>query len=103
MPTRHGLGRVDLVALLAALGATGIGSVMVEGGAALLTSLLRERLVDRICVCIAPKILGRGTDAVGDLGIADLDHSLQLTDLSVGAWGPDLVLDGRVRYPEAVS
>ncbi|HJY25934.1 MAG TPA: RibD family protein [Actinomycetes bacterium] len=96
-------GQVDLAALLTELGATGVESVMVEGGAALLTSLLREQLVDRICICIAPKILGRGTDAVGDLGIADLDRSLQLTDLSVVAWGPDLVIDARIGYPEAIS
>lgn len=95
-------GRVDLPALLAALGELGVASVMVEGGAALLTSLLRERLVDRVAVCIAPKILGRGTDAIGDLGIADLDHSLLLADVSVATYGPDLVLDGRVRYPAAV-
>lgn len=96
-------GRVDLTALLAALGELGVGSVMVEGGAALLTSLLREQLVDRVAVCIAPKILGRGTDAIGDLGIADLDRSLLLDDLSVATYGPDLVLDGRVRYPEAIG
>lgn len=95
-------GRVDLPALLAALGELGVRSVMVEGGAALLTSLLREHLADRVAVCIAPKILGSGTDAIGDLGIADLDHSLLLADVTVTTYGPDLVLDGRVRYPAAV-
>lgn len=96
-------GRVDLTALLAALTGMRLGSVMVEGGAALLTSLLREQLVDRVCVCIAPKILGRGTDAVGDLGITDLDRSLRLTDVTVAACGPDFVLDGRVGYPEVAA
>jgi diaminohydroxyphosphoribosylaminopyrimidine deaminase / 5-amino-6-(5-phosphoribosylamino)uracil reductase len=96
-----GAGRVDLKALLAALGERGVGSVMVEGGATLITALLRERLVDRVVVCIAPKILGRGIAAVGDLGIRELDRSLRLTGVSVERYGVDLVLDGRVEYPGA--
>ncbi len=93
-------GRVDLRALLSELYALGVRSVMVEGGAALITSFLRERLVDRLAVCIAPKILGRGIEAVGDLGICDLIDSLTLADTSVVSYGVDLVLDSRVEYPD---
>jgi diaminohydroxyphosphoribosylaminopyrimidine deaminase/5-amino-6-(5-phosphoribosylamino)uracil reductase len=94
------VGRVDLRALLSELHSLGVRSVMVEGGAALITSLLCERLVDRLAVCIAPKILGRGIEAVGDLGIGDLTDSLSLKDTSVTSYGVDLVLDSRVEYPE---
>jgi riboflavin biosynthesis pyrimidine reductase len=38
-------GRVDLVALLAALHDRGVGSVLVEGGAGMITALLQARLV----------------------------------------------------------
>ena len=93
-------GRVDLHALLAELHSLGVRSVMVEGGAALITSFLSERLVDRLAVCIAPKILGRGIEAVGDLGISDLTDSLILADTSVTPYGVDLVLDSRVEYPD---
>lgn len=96
-------GRVDLHSLLAALGEMGTGSLMVEGGASLITSLLKNRLVDRLAVCIAPKILGKGIEAVGDLGIDDLALSLALRDVRVTQYGPDLVFDGRVTYPEAGS
>jgi diaminohydroxyphosphoribosylaminopyrimidine deaminase / 5-amino-6-(5-phosphoribosylamino)uracil reductase len=78
-----GGGRVDLVALLAALHERGIGSVLVEGGAGLITALLRDRLVDRLAVCVAPKILGAGIEAVGDLGIRELARSLIMTDTLV--------------------
>src|SRR5918993_2518406 len=37
-------GRVDLVAVLAALHKQGVGSVLVEGGAEIITALLRARL-----------------------------------------------------------
>ena len=99
LPSEPG-GGVDLGALLSGLHGIGVGSVMVEGGAALITSLLRVRLVDRLAVCIAPKILGAGIEAVGDLGIRDLTDSLTLADTSVTPYGVDLVLDSRVEYPE---
>ena len=98
LPTNTG-GRVDLVALLAALHVRGVRSVLVEGGAGIITALLRARLVDRLVVCIAPKILGSGIEAVGDLGIRELARALILADTSVIPCGIDLILDGRVEYP----
>ncbi len=99
LPT-GGEGRVDLCALLSELYVLGVRSVLVEGGAALITSFLRDRLVDRLAVCIAPKVLGSGIEAVGDLGIRELAESLTLTDTSVVPYGVDLVLEGRVEYPD---
>jgi diaminohydroxyphosphoribosylaminopyrimidine deaminase / 5-amino-6-(5-phosphoribosylamino)uracil reductase len=73
---------------------------MVEGGAGLITALLRARLVDRLAVCVAPKLLGAGIEAVGDLGIGDLAGALALRDVAVTPHGVDLVIDGRVVYPD---
>jgi 5-amino-6-(5-phosphoribosylamino)uracil reductase/diaminohydroxyphosphoribosylaminopyrimidine deaminase/5-amino-6-(5-phosphoribosylamino)uracil reductase len=98
LPTNTG-GRVDLVALLAALHDRGVGSVLVEGGAGMITALLRARLVDRLVVCVAPKILGAGIEAVGDLGIRELTRTLIMADTSVTPCGVDLILDSRVEYP----
>jgi diaminohydroxyphosphoribosylaminopyrimidine deaminase / 5-amino-6-(5-phosphoribosylamino)uracil reductase len=95
-------GRVDLVALLGALVEFGIGSVMVEGGATLITGFFRAGLVDRLAVCVAPKILGEGIEAIGDLGIRDLSRSLTLADAAVEPYGVDLVLSGRIEYPDGV-
>jgi diaminohydroxyphosphoribosylaminopyrimidine deaminase / 5-amino-6-(5-phosphoribosylamino)uracil reductase len=92
-------GHVDLVALLGALHQMGVSSVLVEGGAGIITALLQARLVDRVVVCVAPKILGAGIEAVGDLGIRELAGALIMTDTSVTRYGVDLVLDGRVEYP----
>jgi len=95
-------GRVDLTALLAELVASGIGSVMVEGGATLITSFFKAGLVDRLAVCVAPKILGSGIEAIGDLGIHDLSQSLTLADATVEPCGVDLILSGRVEYADGV-
>ena len=95
-----GAGRIELSALLAELGRRGVGSVMVEGGAEIITCLLAERLADRLVVCVAPKILGSGIEAVGELGVRSLDYSLELADVAVTRCGVDLLLDGRLVYPE---
>ena len=95
----EGGGRVNLDALLAALCERGVGSLLVEGGAEMITALLRARLVDRLVVCVAPKILGAGIEAVGDLGIRELARTLNMADTSVTPYGVDLILDSRVEYP----
>ncbi|MGH3107812.1 MAG: RibD family protein, partial [Rubrobacter sp.] len=94
--------RVDLAALLGELAASGVGSVMVEGGATLITGFFRAGLVDRLAVCVAPKILGEGIEAIGDLGIRDLSQSLILVDAAVEPYGVDLILSGRIEYPDGV-
>ena len=65
----------------------------------MITALLRARLVDRLVVCVAPKILGAGIEAVGDLGIRELARTLIMADTCVTPYGVDLVLDGRIEYP----
>ncbi len=95
-------GRVDLAALLGELVAIGIGSVMVEGGATLITGFFKAGLVDRLAVCVAPKILGNGIEAIGDLGIRELSQSLTLADAAVEPYGVDLILSGRIEYPDGV-
>jgi riboflavin-specific deaminase-like protein len=92
-------GRVDLSALIAALGGLGITSVLVEGGAQVITSVLREQLATRLVAFVAFKILGDGVNSVGDLGITRLDLAVRLVDVSVSRAGHDLVLDGRPSYP----
>ena len=85
-------GRVDLHELLAQLADRGVSSVLIEGGRELITSALRERIVDRLVVCIAPKILGRGIDAIGDLDLL-LEDAIELVGAEVRRLGPDLILD----------
>lgn len=91
--------RVDLAALMASLHNTGIDSLMVEGGAGMITSFLRQQLVDRLVVCIAPRLMGAGIEAVGDLATERLADMPILADVQIQHYGADLVLDGRVRYP----
>ncbi|MEW6332881.1 MAG: bifunctional diaminohydroxyphosphoribosylaminopyrimidine deaminase/5-amino-6-(5-phosphoribosylamino)uracil reductase RibD [Thermodesulfobacteriota bacterium] len=95
-------GRVDLHMLLSALGKREITSLLVEGGAAVITSFLREKLADRLVVVIAPKIAGRGLDAVGDLDIRRMDDALRLTFRRILRRGDDIILDARIN-PEEIA
>jgi 3,4-dihydroxy 2-butanone 4-phosphate synthase/GTP cyclohydrolase II len=83
---------VDLASALQTLRALGVGSLLVEGGARVITSFFAEKLVDRLVVGIAPTIMGTGVDAVGDLGIASVAESVRLTNRSVHQAGRDLLV-----------
>ena len=83
---------VDLVSALLRLRALGVGSLLVEGGARVITSFFAEKLVDRLVVGIAPTIMGAGVEAVGDLGVASVGESVRLTNRSVHQAGGDLLV-----------
>ena len=83
---------VDVAGALRALRALGVRSLLVEGGARVITSFFAEKLVDRLVVGIAPTILGAGIDAVGDLGVARVAESVRLTNRSVHVAGEDLLV-----------
>ena len=88
---------VDLASALQTLRGLGVGSLLVEGGARVITSFFAEKLVDRLVVGIAPTIMGTGIDAVGDLGVARVAESVRLTNRSVHQAGGDLLVAADVR------
>lgn len=89
-----GDGHVDLRPLLARLRDEGIRSLLVEGGRGIITTVLRERLVDRLTVCIAPKVIGEGIAAVGDLHIDRLRDAMTFERAGFVACGGDVVFYG---------
>jgi 3,4-dihydroxy 2-butanone 4-phosphate synthase/GTP cyclohydrolase II len=93
---REGPDGIDLADGLARLLALGIRSVLVEGGARVITSTLRGRLADRVVVALAPLLLGSGTEAVGDLGATQVADGLRLLDRTVHQVGPDVLVAGNV-------
>ncbi|MCX5834677.1 MAG: bifunctional diaminohydroxyphosphoribosylaminopyrimidine deaminase/5-amino-6-(5-phosphoribosylamino)uracil reductase RibD [Deltaproteobacteria bacterium] len=90
-------GRLVLRKLLKALAQEGISSILVEGGSRIITSFLKEGLADRLVVITAPKILGKGIEAVGDLGIDKLDRAIRLDIKKIIRNGDDIVLDARIK------
>jgi GTP cyclohydrolase II len=90
-------GHVCLPTLLAHLGELGINSLMVEGGAQVITSFLAQGLVDQVALTIAPLFLG-GLHAVeGRLPAAE-----RLKEIEYEAVGNDLVVWGRMENSQRV-
>ncbi len=89
-------GRVDLEQMLRTCERRGIESLLVEGGAAIITALLQARLCDRLVVCIAPRVIGEGIQAVGDLGVDRLRDALTFSSASFAACGEDVIFDGQL-------
>ncbi len=88
-------GKVDLKKLLKKLAAREISSVLIEGGAQIITSVLRDNLADRLVTVIAPKILGKGIEAVGDLNIKELESAKFLSIRKIIRSGEDIIIDSR--------
>ena len=93
---RDAHGRVDLEALLAWLVALGIRSLMVEGGARLLTSFLSRHLSDQALITIAPCFLGGVTALAGPCAPGGCYP--RLVDRLHATAGPDLLIYGTFRW-----
>ena len=90
-----GTGQVELSSVLKELGRRQVSSLLVEGGAGVLTSFIRERLADRLIIISAPKIFGKGTDAIGELAVKTVDQAIPLTVRRVSRKSGDVIVDAR--------
>jgi diaminohydroxyphosphoribosylaminopyrimidine deaminase/5-amino-6-(5-phosphoribosylamino)uracil reductase len=100
LPLPAPAGRVDLSALMAALGRREMLSLMVECGGGFAAALLTARAVHKLRLYLAPLLIG-GRDAVpllGDPGIASLAEAPRLTAVTQKRFGPDLRIEGYVAY-----
>jgi len=79
-----------LSAALRELYGRGLCEILVEGGATLAGALLRDGLVDRIELLLAPKLLGAGAGLWAGLGISSLAAALPLKIDSVERAGEDI-------------
>lgn len=89
-------GRPMLRDVLSRAGAEGITHVLIEGGGTVAASAMRDRLVDRLAVFIAPAILGKGIESVGDLGITRMADAILLNEVDVDWTGRDLFYTARL-------
>jgi 3,4-dihydroxy 2-butanone 4-phosphate synthase/GTP cyclohydrolase II len=89
-------GWVDLPALTGALSLRGVSSLLVEGGARILTSFLRARLVDFVVLTVAPRFVGGVTAFAG----GELAAFPRLAKWHSERCGEDLVLAGELDWSE---
>ena len=92
-------GGIRLTDLFCWLREQNINTLMVEGGAEVICSVLTDRLVDQLVLTIAPRFFGRnGLRAVETLNCAQSVSSL--TNVEVEQLGDDLVVRGDLARDE---
>jgi len=87
---------ICLNSLLDALADRGIASVMVEGGTKIITSFLRQRLVNHLILTVAPTFIG-GKSVLQSLQSHAGEEEVQyprLTNIQYQWLGDDLILEG---------
>ncbi|MFE4873117.1 bifunctional diaminohydroxyphosphoribosylaminopyrimidine deaminase/5-amino-6-(5-phosphoribosylamino)uracil reductase RibD [Streptomyces sp. NPDC056682] len=81
---------LDIPALLAALHARDVRSVLLEGGPTLAGAFVAAGAVDRVIGYLAPVLLGAGPAALADAGIPTIAQALRLDITETVRIGPDL-------------
>ncbi len=88
-------GKIDLPSLFKKLGELEITSVLIEGGSRVAASALSQRVVDKLVLFYAPKIIGaEGVSMVGDLNILKVKEALAIRGLKVKVFGEELMIEG---------
>ena len=71
-----------------------IHSILVEGGAQVHASFLKSKLIDKIYLFLAPRVLGNeGLSWCGELGIENLMDTLNFKIIRTKQLNPDLLLE----------
>ncbi len=90
--------QVDLQQMLKKAASNGITSVLVEGGAEVFGSFIREQLADKAHLIISMRLLGAGgIGSTGKWKAPSLDAAVRLIDSDVRWLGRDLLITG---YPD---
>lgn len=85
-------GELSIRQALRRLHELGIGSLLVEGGSRVITTVLGSGMADRLIVSIAPTVIGNGTQAVADLGTGRISDGIHLTNRTLLTVDEDVIL-----------
>jgi GTP cyclohydrolase II len=90
---QHDDGLLDLFQLLIRLPKLGLHSVMIEGGARIITSMLADRLADQLLLTISPRFVG-GLQAIHPGLRSRVDHLPSLSNVHYQTLAGDLIIRG---------
>jgi diaminohydroxyphosphoribosylaminopyrimidine deaminase / 5-amino-6-(5-phosphoribosylamino)uracil reductase len=93
--------RPDLRAVLRRLGQMEITSVMIEGGSTVNSAALTAKVIDKVFLYYAPKILA-GKDSIplaADLGFRDMSQATPVKNMHLHRFDEDFAVEGYLRDP----
>lgn len=92
-------GQVDIKWLMKELARREIARILIEGGGQVIGSALKERLVDKMLIFIAPKILGdqKARNSIDGVNALRLVQAVGLRDMNVRQIGEDFLLEGYIK------
>jgi diaminohydroxyphosphoribosylaminopyrimidine deaminase/5-amino-6-(5-phosphoribosylamino)uracil reductase len=91
---------VDLKWLFKELAKQEISHLLIEGGGRLIGRALKDGIVDRMMIYIAPKIIGdqNAVSSIAGLNVTAIDRTLELKNIFVQHMAEDFLLEGDVVY-----
>jgi diaminohydroxyphosphoribosylaminopyrimidine deaminase/5-amino-6-(5-phosphoribosylamino)uracil reductase len=101
LPTNSQDGRSDLPGMLRHLGELEITSLLIEGGATVNWAALATRIVDKVFLYYAPKILA-GTGSIpfaAGSGFRGMSEAAQVKSLRLHRFSEDFAVEGYLRDP----
>ncbi|MFC1869510.1 RibD family protein, partial [Thermodesulfobacteriota bacterium] len=92
--------RIDLRALMNILGGMSVTSILVEGGSAIMGSMIREKLIDKFYIFKAPRIFGGndGFPMARGKGPERMDETLMMKDIRIRRFEDDILIRGYADY-----
>lgn len=89
--------RVSWPQLLKQLYERGITSLLIEGGASVASSALRENVADKVAWFVAPILIGAGHDALREYSLPRLADAPRLRDVQIEQLGEDVMWSGYLK------
>lgn len=91
-------GELSLPHLMDKLGSMNITSVLVEGGGEIYSDFLSNKLIDKMVVCIAPKLIGgHGIDFLPNVKIDKVAKNSQMKGVTFQSFDDNMVIEGYLR------
>lgn len=87
-------GRVRLKDFLDKMYALKLHSLLIEGGPLLASAFLKENLVDKVSMIIAPYFLGEGQSSLQNIGVQQLAQKKEIKQATYKNLGKDFLIEG---------
>jgi len=91
--------RIDLKWLMKQLAKREMAKILIEGGGQVIGSALKDKLVDKMLIFIAPKIIGEqhAISSIAGLKALKLKQAVGLRNITVRSIGEDFLLEGYIK------